>query len=253
MKKFYVTAALLVAVSACDANVTDTTNTPIVLEMPEVIIRESPSPTIEPTNTATKSIPTILFEDPFAENLEPGWEWQNENAKLWSLNVAPGFLQINVVGGYVTLDNHTNLLLRPAPEGNFIIETHLEFMARRSDQFAGLILYESNENYIQAGRAYCAPVYGCVGRGIYLDFYQNRHLQLPRRASRFENDSVYLRLSREEDIVSLTVSENNKIWYRVTSIATEMSLQKIGIFTGQNLENEPVPAIFDYFIVAAID
>ncbi|MFM8427320.1 MAG: hypothetical protein ACKOBL_19310 [Chloroflexota bacterium] len=257
MKKFLWMLIILFTVSACGERAGDSESTPILLSTPSITIRELPSSTPNPTSiaipTPTTELPTVLFEDNFEGSLNSGWEWQNEQIDLWNLTNVPSFLQIDVVGGYVNLGNFSNLLLRPAPQGNFKIETYLEFRPRRNNQFAGIILYSSNDNYIQAGRAYCAPVYGCIGKGMYLDIYQAGELQLPRKAARFDNDGVYLRLTRNGTTVDLSVSENNNIWYRVSSFMTDMDIQKIGIVTGQSLENEPVPAIFDYFIVSAID
>src|SRR5512140_3672064 len=101
-----------------------------------------PSPTIDPN----------FFRDDFAGALNSQWTWIREDQHNWSLKRVPGALQINVGGGYVAEGTNSNLLLRSAPAGDFQIETQIKFSPEDNYQFAGLIIYEADANFIQAGR-----------------------------------------------------------------------------------------------------
>lgn len=242
-------------ISGCTVN-----NKPISTITPHPLIKNA-TPTSSTTITATAETPTQtplakpsatpspLFFDDFNLALQPGWEWVNEDKRYWSLDSTPGSLQLNVIGGYVKYDNIRNMLLRAAPEGDFQAETHLVFFPNGKDQFAGLILFESNKNFIQAGYSYCKQLFSCDGRGLYLDIYKNGELQLPRNASKFQNDNIFLRIVRKGETIYFIVSEDRKIWFQTNSYTTNMGISKIGIVTGQNLVEEPASAIFDYFLV----
>ena len=106
------------------------------------------------------------FRDEFDNTLAEGWEWRNEDPHNWSLTDVPGSLQINVDGGEVSDDSIRNLLLRDAPSGDFQIETKVTIHPQANFQFAGLIIYESPSNLIQAGRAFCDLPEVCLGEGL---------------------------------------------------------------------------------------
>lgn len=259
MKKILIASILTVFISGCEITMrqppanTIVTRTPTItaqstVEPSDAMVIPSPSAAIE------TSIPNPLFHDDFNSTLQPGWEWQNEKSENWSLLAVPGFLQINVTRGYVNLNNVSNLLLRPAPHGDFQFETNLLFFPSRNNQFAGLIIYESDKNFIQAGYSYCDPIYGCVGSGLYMDVYQDGKLQLPRNPMEYENDNIYLRLMRQGSTIYFLASTDGIVWFRINSYTTSMNGSKIGIVTGQNLRDTPVPiAVFEYFQVSHLD
>ncbi|MEO5886048.1 MAG: hypothetical protein ABIQ77_00150, partial [Anaerolineales bacterium] len=108
-----------------------------------------PSTEIFPTATPAIVDPNY-FRDDFDTDLGSGWQWLREVPNNWSLTTIPGALQINVDGGQVSDETMTNLLLRAAPGGNFQMETRITFSPKTDFQFAGLIIYESPANLIQA-------------------------------------------------------------------------------------------------------
>src|SRR5215213_11484173 len=113
----------------------------------------APLPTsteIAPTASPVPTTDPNFYRDDFDGNLAAPWTWIRENTKNWSLDNIPGALQISVSQGYVSSHTNTNLLLRPAPAGNFQIETQMTFSPEDNFQFAGLIIYESDSNFIQA-------------------------------------------------------------------------------------------------------
>lgn len=258
MKRILTVSIMLIFISGCEITPRQPLDGTAIAARTPIVTAEStinPSDTeAAPSPSATETSATILlFNDNFDSAMQPGWEWQNEKNENWSLLTVPGSLQINAEGGFVNLNNISNLLLRPAPQGNFQVETTLLFHPRGSNQFAGLILYESDKNFIQAGYSYCTPVYGCVGSGLYMDVYQNGALQLPRNPMKFENDKISLRLIRQENTISFLVSEDGAVWFRANTYTSNLDVTKIGIVTGQNTNDAVVPAIFEYFQVTSLN
>jgi beta-xylosidase len=206
------------------------------------------TPTITPTSTPDPK----FFRDDFNGTLEAGWIWVREDPENWSMTALPGALQINVAGGYVAKQTNPNVLLRPAPEGDFQIQTQLTFRPTRNYQFAGLIIYEDNSNFLQAGRSYCGSV-GCVGPGLYMDLYENGDIVKPDFGQRYaEFDPLLLRLSRNGDAYTFEASTNGKVWFIIGKHTSGMNPLQIGLVTGQRLRGENLPATFEYFEVRSL-
>lgn len=172
-----------------------------------------------------------------------------EDPLNWSLTALPGSLQINVAGGYVVTGTNPNVLLRPAPGGNFQIQTQITFRPTRNFQFAGLIIYENDKNFLQAGRSACNST-GCAGVGLYMDNYENGVIVKPDFGQPYgEIDPLLLRLSRRENTYTFEASTDGKVWFIIGSHTSDMNPVYIGLVTGQRMRGENVPATFEYFEV----
>ncbi len=210
---------------------------------------QTPTPTAIDINNETA---TILFRDDFDKLLQTGWQWTNEIPENWSLIEKPGDLQINVVGGYVNLQNASNMLTVPAPQGDFYIETSLLFDPDTDNQFAGLIMYESDNEYIQTGASYCSPINGCIGKGLYIDIYQEGNLLLPRTAIDFIQDRLAIRMVHYTGKIVFYASLDGKVWYRISEFATDINVSRVGLITGQSIADLPKPALFEYFEIGTL-
>lgn len=215
----------------------------------------------EPTETAT-AVPAVQptaepatvpgsFRDDFEGSLGEGWQWRNEDAANRSLTEAPGSLQINVLGGQVSDDTITNLLLRDAPPGDFQVETKVTVRPQANFQFAGLIVYESPQNLIQAGRAFCDAPDLCVGEGLYVDHYSDGSFVSPNFATAYTEEEVYLRILRQGDTYTIQTSSDGSEWVLLGEHVSPMNPLQIGLVAGQNT-TEAIPALFDYFEVRGI-
>jgi len=232
-----------------------------------IVLKPSATPTVTPSPTpteipstlslapATSSIPTpdpYFFRDDFVGTLDAQWSWVREDSANWSITAIPGSLQINVGGGYVPAHNNSNLLLRPAPEGDFQIETQITFKPTGNFQFAGLIIYESDSNFIQAGRAYCSSV-GCKGEGLYMDHYRKGTLVRPNwEPTQNAIDPISIRLSRAGDTYNFEVSADGEVWFSTDSQISDINPRQIGLVAGQKLGGAILPAAFDYFEVRSL-
>lgn len=247
---------VLIFISACNL-------IPAPPTVPSIQLRPLPSATFTsiPSLTPTPATPTVSatptpdpqhFREDFDEVLDSEWTWVREDPQNWSLITLPGSLQINVTSGYVAAHNNSNLLLRPAPRGNFQIETQITYRPNRNFQFAGLIIYENDSNFIQAGRAYCSSV-GCVGAGLYMDHYQKGTIVKPDFGQSFRDiDPLLLRLSRKEDTYTFEASTDGKVWFIIGSHVSEMQPLQVGLVTGQRLRGDDLPATFEYFEVRSL-
>lgn len=221
----------------------------------------SATPTIAPLPTSTEIPPTAspiptadpnFYRDEFDGSLTAPWAWVRENSKSWSLTNIPGSLQISVSQGYVSSHTNTNLLLRPAPAGDFQIETQMTFSPQDNFQFAGLIIYESDSNFIQAGREYCRAV-NCIGEGLYMNYYKKGVVVQPDFGQPYrEIDPILLRLSRKADTYIFEASTDGKVWFVIGSHISDMDPLQIGLVTGQRLKGSPISASFDYFEVHSL-
>ena len=219
------------------------------------------TPSIPPTQEPVQSTPEIVitepvidpnyFRDDFDTTLGAGWQWMREDPSNWSLSAIPGTLQINVDGGQVSDETIRNLLLRQAPTGNFQIETKVTFRPNVDFQFAGLIVYESAPNLIQAGRAFCDLPDVCVGEGLYVDYYNNGNFVTPNFAASYTDSDVYLRLLRQGDTYTFQSSSNGSEWILRGGTVSTMNPLQIGLVAGQNTV-ELIPAQFDYFEVRSL-
>lgn len=262
MKRKFILSLVFLLISGCgslppkpsDADVSST-KIPVTATQPLTNTprpTETPQPTPSQAPTATEEAGKIIFQDEFQRTLAIDWQWLNENPTNWSLQTVPGSLQIMVEPGYVNFKNASNVLLMPAPEGNFQIETRLNFPASGHTHFAGLLLYESDKNFIQAGHAYCIPVNRCVGDGIYLEkFNQGKVLMDPYVAQKYNGASIGLRLVYKDGVMNFLTSPNGSAWYRIKESVVGFNILQVGLVAGQNLE-EPAQVTFDYFQIKSL-
>jgi len=226
-----------------------------------VIIKPSATATMIPSLTPTEVPATItpfptadpnFFRDDFNEKPAPPWIWVREDPSNWSLTNPPGALQITVGGGYVSAHTNTNMLLRPAPLGDFQIETQITFNPRDNFQFAGLIVYENDSNFIQAGRGYCRA-FECAGEGLYMNYYKKGFVVKPDFGQTYkEVGPILLRLSRRAEAYTFEASTDGKVWFIAGSHTGDLNPLQIGLVTGQRLQGTNLPATFDYFEVRSL-
>ena len=213
----------------------------------------SPQPTqFFPTVPPHPTLDPNFFRDEFIETLDAQWNWAREDSENWSLASVPGSLQINVGNGYVVAHNYSNLLLRPAPEGNFQIETQVAFDPRHNFEFAGLIIYETDSNFIQAGHGFCSSV-DCIGEGLYMNSYLKGSAIKPGPMQTYTyRDPVFLRLSRRRNTYTFENSQNGDVWFLIGTQTIAIEPLQIGLVGSQNLRGDILPAKFGYFEVRSL-
>ncbi len=222
----------------------------------------SATPTVFPSTTPTPATPTVsptptpdprFFRDDFNGILDAGWSWVREDPLNWSLNRSP-WLPADQCRRWIcssTAQIPTCSCARHRRE-TFKSRLKLRFDPTRNYQFAGLIIYENNANFIQAGRGYCNSM-GCVGAGLYMNYYENGMIVKPDFGQTFGDiDPLLLRLSRRDDTYTFEASTDGKVWFIIGSHTSDMNPLQIGLVTGQRMRGENLPATFEYFEVRSL-
>jgi beta-xylosidase len=108
------------------------------------------------------AVPVANFVDNFSQSLAPGWFWVREDPSAWSLTERAGYLRIHTqTGSLDSTGQANNILLRPAPGGQFELSTRLQINATQDYREAGLLLYADDDNYIKLSRLHAeADPYG---------------------------------------------------------------------------------------------
>ena len=126
MNKLFIAFGFIL-LSACTSHSTPAFEPVATLTL---VVQPSMTPSPMPTPTATAVFPTAspfptpdpnFYRDDFVSTLDESWAWVREDPRTWNLIGLPGSLQIGISRGYVAAHSNTNLLLRPAPKGNFLI------------------------------------------------------------------------------------------------------------------------------------
>lgn len=174
--------------------------------------------------------------------LDPRWSWEREDPTHWSLNARPGYLRIiTQTGGiYESTEKQKNLLLMPAPEGDFRIVTRCTIDPAENFQYAGLMVYLGRNNYVQINRAFTD------GNSFNFDIEVGGtpiNKRVPASATTF-----YLRITKHGDSYSGDYSLDGQAWVTVGEGTAPLAAPKLGICAANNLPGKPqIPADFDFF------
>jgi hypothetical protein len=148
-----------------------------------------PAETQRPANTPLPA--GILFRDDFEGELQPGWEWENENPDKWTFTDG-GWLQIIGESNNLLRENQqNNLLWYPLPTGDFVITVHLKTQPFENFHQAAIYIYQDPENYVTINRGYC-DLCPTGGNGFYMDYEISGAMGNYNIATSAED--VYLRL-----------------------------------------------------------
>ncbi|MEW5873429.1 MAG: FG-GAP-like repeat-containing protein [Chloroflexota bacterium] len=203
----------------------------------------APVLTETPESTATVSTDALLFRDEFEDELSAGWEWIGEDPTHWNLSEEPGALRIILQPGSIS-GEPKNFLVRKAPNGNFEISTFVHFLPQSNFQFAGLLIYQSQGNAIQFGRAFAG-----IGNAIYFDHVERDAPGISNFATAVKSEAqAYLRLRREGTTYTGYFSENGTEWVVIGTYESNIIPFYVGLIASQAFAGETT-ADFDYFTV----
>lgn len=200
------------------------------------------------TVTAQQPANPLPWKDDFdSASLDPIWSWTNENPAKWRL--ADGFLQIDLSEGATGSEN---LLLRPVAPGDFAIETRLLFEPDTNYQFAGLVIYQDEANFLQFGRAFCDAPDVCQGNAIYFDKVQDGSGVDGNFASQWSSpNEAFLRLERRGEMVRAFFSFESITWTEIGVhwLPAGFMVNGVGLTASQDFFTpEATPsANFDFF------
>lgn len=189
---------------------------------------------------------TFPFKDDFNAAFGDGeWYAVRGQTGALSLNDRTGYLLIPTAYGdlWAGYNNAKNLLLRPAPAGDFEITTSLDFSPAKYGQQAGLIIYQNDDQYVSLGRAY-------DGSAV-VDFISESKDDLSSWPVPFDSPLTFLKIARRGVSYSGYLSKDGSSWQKVYSYQnTGITSPGIGLFAFQSLEGSPANARFDYFALS---
>jgi beta-xylosidase len=188
-----------------------------------------------------KSTPTWTdkFDGPA---LDPRWSWVREDPTHWSLSARPGYLRIitQTGGVYESTEKQKNLLLMFAPRGDFRIVTKCTINPTENYQYAGLMVYEGRNNYVQINRAFTD------GNSFNFDIEANGTpitKRVPATATTF-----YLSIEKHGDTYTGDYSLDGEAWTTVGQGTASLVDPNVGVCAANNLPGKPqIPADFDFF------
>lgn len=186
---------------------------------------------------------SAVWTDDFqSPTLDPRWSWMREDPTHWSLTARPGHLRIiTQTGGiYESTAKQKNLLLMPAPKGDFQIVTKCTLNPTKNFQYAGLMVYQGRNNYVQINRAFTD------GNSFNFDIEANGKPTCKRVAT--STTTFYLRITKHGDTYSGDYSLDGETWTTLGEGVISLVDAKVGICAANNLPGKPqIPADFDFF------
>ena len=220
----------------------------------EAVCPTSPAP--EPTTEMTAAAPLASsnFRDDFDGALDPGWSWYQNDAPGWTLSNMPGWLRLNLSTGSFFGDvPPSNLLIRPAPSGDFDLKAWLRFSPVRNFELAGLVVVFDEASVLQFGRGFC-EVPGsaeCVGDGLYFDNIQGGSpVGGNFAAPSLLGVDYLLRLQRQGNTYDAAYSTDGSTWVPLGSHTVDRPPISMGLIAAQ-AETPGNFADFDYVELTA--
>ena len=193
-----------------------------------------------------------FFRDDFDAALDPEWAWLQDDAPGWSLTEAPGWLRVQFsTGSFFNPPPPSNLLLRPAPAGDFDARTYVRASPTQNFQLAGLVVLFDDSSVLQFGHGICQAPSPCAGDGYYFDSILSGTLIGGNFATpgAGESDDL-LRLVRQGNTYTAYVFVDDTNWLEIGSHTVEGQPVSIGLIAAQSPSSSPF-AEYDYFEITA--
>ncbi len=166
------------------------------------------------------------------KNLGGGWSWIREAGASWTVEGTPKALRLSTQDGSFTNAAYAmpnNILLRDAvtdESGDFEISTKIKFSATANFEYAGLIVYTDDKNYVSLGRCFSGT-------------NQIRFTNGVAGAATDKNDAdaapaqdIYVKIAKTGNAYRGYTSLDGANWTEVgASFANAMSAPRVGVFT----------------------
>jgi len=207
-----------------------------------------------PTRSVAAPSYDYIWEDNFdGFPLHPLWSWVREDPTHWSLIDRPGFLRITTQRGFLygSGGDAKNLLLQSAPVRDFEIRTRVFFTPTANFHFAGLLIYDDDDNCILLNRGFCSFHFGS---GIYFDSEVSGSTTTISTTASITD--TYLRIEKAGAVYTAYYSPDGSNWTTLGSHTNNnLAPSKIGLVAADNNPPElwapEILADFDFFQLAA--
>jgi len=203
----------------------------------------------------------VLFHEDFNNQLQDGWQWWNEDPELWSfVEFGDSTWLLIVADDPVAPQEQVNSLVRPLPEGDFVITAHI--IANPSENFhqANIFIFEDEASYIRLNLGFCDSCGLLDGYGYFLENIIERNVMntpsgefsMIHRGA--EEQDVYLRLVRQGRSVTGYYATEYGDWQRIGSYNHAFNSGMIGLgatnIPPEGGQAEGIVAMFEYFEVS---
>ena len=249
---------LLASMLACATPGSSAAPAEVILEptvrptLAEAALATLAAPTSPPTAAAgVTELASSAFRDDFDGTMDTGWTWFQSESPGYSLTHTPGWLRLNLSSGsFRGTTPPENVLVRPAPTGDFSMGTFLRFSPHNNFEFAGLAVVFDDHSVLQFGRGGCfleGPTPECIGDGLYFDNYQNGSAVGGNFATPALLGLDYLLgLERQGSAYTASYSTDGSNWQSIGSHTVDKAPGSIGLIAAQSTVASPY-ADFDYF------
>ena len=212
-----------------------------------------PTAPLLPTAAApgVTQLASSAFRDDFDGTMDTGWTWLKSAEPGYSLTHTPGLLRLNLSSGsFLGATHPENLLVRPAPGGDFELSTHLLFSPHNNFELAGLAVVFDDNSLLQLGRGFCytdGTSAACLGDGLYFDNIQNGAAVGGNFAApAFLGLDYVLRLQRQGNTYTASYTASDSTSGVLGSHTVDKAPISIGLIAAQSTVASPY-ADFDYF------
>ncbi len=225
---------------------TTTTTPPTTTNTPPTTTSTSPTTTTPPTGA------TPTFADNFQGTWNDDWGWTDPNNDVtYSLTARSGFLRLTVPGDndLAGVANYDAPRLLVPQNGNFTMETLVEFDPQETYQGAGLLVWQDENTFLRLEFGY-GGMGGIEKNAVFVKQEEGGlglvgSIDLSASLNRLE-----LRLQRTGDQFSAWYREVGGTWQEIGS--TELNLAStidVGIIQVTQYTTSEISADFDYFKV----
>jgi regulation of enolase protein 1 (concanavalin A-like superfamily) len=178
--------------------------------------------------------------------LRDGWTWVREDPSRWGFWGTRGVLAISTQAGELAGAANTarNLLLRPAPTGDFEASTDVSMALTASTQQGGLLVYLDDDNYLKAMRIMTdAP-------GVELRAEVNG-MTVQQSATLINTGAgVPLRIARQGDSYSAYYSTDGMTWRALGQpVSVDWDAPRVGLTAYSQAGVAETAAYFTWFRV----
>ncbi len=172
----------------------------------------------------TSGLPGAWVDEFDGASLAARWSWVREDPALWSLTATPGALQLTANGTlFSNYNNAKNILLTPAPLGDFEMTVHMGLNPQKNYQAGALILYQDDDHFLDLSRDFNNSQSVEFNKWWGTDFSE-------RWYDGTGLTDVYLRVVKHGNVYQGFVSADGVAWNGMGAQTLDFTSLKVGVY-----------------------
>jgi hypothetical protein len=199
-------------------------------------------------NTSNQAATELVYWiDEFdSSTIHNNWNWVNEDPDHWSLQDRPGYLRIGIQQGGIYSGNPVNLLLTSPELEDHHVSTKVTFVPFEFAQWASIVVYQDELNYIELGRRYVHNDHILFRVTVNGNIVVNN--TIPETVT-----TSYLRISKISNYYTGAYSLDGQSWTVAGHYYGSFEGSQVGLYTGRTMEAAEINADFDYFRIDELE